>query len=146
LARPKRLRRLAFSPPAHSFHPADEKRCLIQKELIVLTMDEFESLRLADLECHSQEEAAKKMGISRPTFGRIIESARSKVARALVEGCRIEITGGSFKFGRGKRLQCPRCRRRQSRDIGEREHVECRRCCQPLQNSDEPHQGSSHQS
>jgi len=109
-------------------------------------MDEFESLRLADLECNSQEEAAKKMGISRPTFGRIIESARSKVARALVEGCRIEITGGSFKFGRGSHLQCPRCRRRQSRDIGEREHVECGRCCQPLQNSDEPPQSPSHKS
>ena len=143
MARPKRLRRLAFSPPAHSFHPANEERCLVQKELIVLTMDEFESLRLADLECHSQEEAAKKMGISRPTFGRIIESARSKVARALVEGCRIEITGGSFKFGRGKHLQCPRCRRRQSRDLGEREHIDCRRCCQPLQNSDKPHQEKS---
>ena len=138
MARPKLLRRLSFSPPAHSFHPADKKRCLIQKELILLTMDEFEALRLADLECHSQEEAANKMGISRPTFGRIIESARSKVARALVEGCRIEITGGSFKFGRGKRLQCPRCRRLQSRDAGEREHVECRRCCQPLQNSEQP--------
>ena len=145
MARPKRLRRLAFSPPAHSFHPANEERCLVQKELVVVTMDEFESLRLADLECHSQEEAAKKMGISRPTFGRIIESARSKVARALVEGCRIEITGGSFKFASGKHLQCPRCRRRQSRNAGEREHVECRRCCQPLQNSDEPSQISSHQ-
>ena len=40
-------------------------------------------------------------------------------------------------FGRGKHLECPRCRRRQSRDIGEREHVECRRRLQPLQNSDE---------
>ncbi len=143
MARPKRLRRLAFSPPAHSFHPANEKRCLLQQELIVLTMDEFEALRLADLECNSQEDAAKKMGISRSTFGRIIESARSKVARALVEGCRIEITGGSFKFGRGKHLQCPRCRRRQSRDLSEREHVDCRRCCQPLQNSDKPQQEKS---
>ena len=144
MARPKRLRRLAFSPPAHSFHPADGKRCLMQQEIIVLTMDEFESLRLADLECHSQEEAAKKMGISRATFGRIVESARSKVARALVQGHRLEITGGAFMFGKGRHLQCPRCRRQQSRDRGEREHVECRRCCQPLQNSDELDQDSSH--
>ena len=146
MARPKRLRRLAFSPPAHSFHPANEERCLIKQEIIVLTMDEFESLRLADLECNSQEEAAKKMGISRPTFGRIVESGRSKVAKALVYGHGLEITGGSFKFGRGKHLQCPRCRRRQSRDVGEREHIECRRCCQPLQNSDEAPQVQSHQS
>jgi predicted DNA-binding protein (UPF0251 family) len=144
LARPKRLRRLAFAPPAHFFLPAGEEGYPAQKEIVVLSMDEFEALRLADLECLSQEDAAKKMGISRPTFGRIIESARSKVARALVEGCRIEITGGSFKFGRGKHLQCPRCRRRQSRDLDEREHVDCRRCCQPLQNSDKSQQEKSH--
>jgi uncharacterized protein len=146
LARPKQLRILAFSPPAHSFLPAAEEGYSAKEEIVILTMDEFEALRLADLECHSQEEAAKKMGISRQTFGRIIECARSKVARALVEGCKLEITGGSFIFGRGKHLQCPRCRRRQSRDAGEREHVECRRCCQPLQNSDEPPQSPVHKS
>lgn len=145
MARPKQLRRLAFAPPAHSFIPAGEKDHPNQKGIVILTMDEFESLRLADLECHSQEEAAKKMGISRATFGRIVESGRSKIARALVQGCRIEISGGAFMFGRGRHLQCPRCRRRQSRDIGERKSVECKRCCQPLQNSDESHQGSSHQ-
>lgn len=146
MARPKRLRRLAFAPPAHSFLPAGEDNYPTQKEIVILTMDEFEALRLADLECNSQEEAAKKMGISRATFGRIVESGRSKVARVLVHGCRIEIAGGAFMFGRGRHLQCPRCKRRQSRDIGERERVECRRCCQPLQNSDESQQGPSHQS
>ena len=146
MARPKRLRRLVVAPPTHSFLPAAEKDCSIQKETVILTMDEFEALRLADLECYSQEEAAKQMGISRATFGRIVESARSKVARTLVHGCRMEIAGGAFMFGRGRQLQCPRCRRRQSRDIDERKRVECRRCCQPLQNSDELRQGSSHQS
>jgi len=138
LARPKRLRRLSFSPPAHSFLPAGEEGQPAQKQSIILTMDEFEALRLADLECHSQEGASKKMGISRPTFGRIVESGRSKVAKALVYGYRLEISGGAFMFGRGRHLQCPRCRRRQSRDIDERERIDCRRCCQPLQNSDEP--------
>jgi uncharacterized protein len=146
LARPKRLRRLACTPPAHFFHPSGTEGQTASKDAVILTMDEFESLRLADLECHSQVEAAKKMGVSRATFGRIVESGRSKVAKALVYGYRIEISGGAFMFGRGRHLQCPRCRRRQSREIGERERVDCRRCCQPLQNSDEPHQGSSHQS
>jgi predicted DNA-binding protein (UPF0251 family) len=128
------------------FFPSGDDNSAASKDMIVLTMDEFEALRLADLECHSQEEAAKKMGVSRATFGRIVESGRSKVARALVHGCRIEIAGGAFMFGRGRHLQCPRCKRRQSRDIGERDRVECRRCCQPLQNSGEPPQDSSHQS
>lgn len=146
MARPKRLRRLAFAPPAHSFFPAGEEDHPSPKDIVTLTMDEFESLRLADLECNFQQEAAKKMGISRATFGRIVESGRSKVAQALVQGCRIEISGGAFMFGKGKHLQCPRCRCRQSRDNSEREHIECRRCCQPLQNSDEMSKGSSQQS
>ena len=138
MARPKRLRRLAYAPPAHLFLPSGEDARTTPGDMIVLSMDEFESLRLADLQRHSQEEAAKKMGVSRPTFGRIVESGRSKVARALVLGCRIEISGGAFVFGRGRHLQCPRCRRRQARVIGERKRVECRRCSQPLQNSDGP--------
>jgi uncharacterized protein len=118
----------------------------VAKETIVLTMDEFEAIRLADLECHSQELAAKKMGVSRATFGRIIESGRSKIAQALVQGCRIEISGGAFMFGNGKHLQCPRCKHRQARNMKEQEHVECRRCCQPLQNSGEPQQETNNQS
>jgi predicted DNA-binding protein (UPF0251 family) len=146
MARPKRLRRLTFAPPVHSFFPAGRESHPNRKEMVIITMDEFEALRLADLECLSQEEAAKKMSISRATFGRIIESGRSKVARALVQGCCIEISGGAYMFGRGRYLQCPRCRCRQSRDAGERKHVECRRCCQPLQNSDESPREPSSQS
>jgi predicted DNA-binding protein (UPF0251 family) len=146
MARPKRLRRLAFAPPAQVFVPSGDGESATSEDIVILTMDEFEALRLADLECHSQEEASKKMGVSRATFGRIVESGRSKVARALVHGCRIEIAGGAFMFGRGRHLKCPRCKRRQSRDIGERDRVECRRCCQPLQNSDEPRQGPSDRS
>jgi len=146
LSRPKRLRQLSSAPPVILFLPDGKEGRVGQKNAVVLTLDEFEALRLADFECHSQEKAAKKMDISRATFGRIVESGRSKVARALVHGCRIEIAGGAFMFGSGRQLQCPRCKRRQSRDIGERDRVECRRCCQPLQNSGEPHQDLPHRS
>ena len=145
MARPKRLRRLTCAPAVDMFFPSGGGDSVAPEDNIVLTMDELEALRLADLECHSQQEAAAQMGVSRATFGRIVESGRSKVARALVHGSRIEIAGGAFMFGRGRHLQCPRCKRRQSRDVGERDRVECRRCCQPLQSSGEPHQGSSHQ-
>ena len=58
---------------------------------IRLEADELESLRLADYEGLYHEEASKKMGVSRPTFGRILESARKKVASALVKGCALQI-------------------------------------------------------
>ena len=58
------------------------------KELqeVVLNYDEVEAIKLADHEGLYQEDAAKKMGISRQTFGRIIESAHHKVADALIKG------------------------------------------------------------
>jgi len=138
MPRPKRLRRLACLPPALCFSPFLPDGEQGGGTGVVLTMDEFEALRLSDLECRSQVEGASAMGVSRPTFGRIVESGRSKVARALVQGIRIEISGGSFTFGRGRHLQCPRCRCRQARNPGERGRVQCRRCRQTLEDREKP--------
>jgi uncharacterized protein len=60
-------------------------------ETIRLALDEFEALRWADLLGLYQEEAAQKMGVSRATFGRIVETARRKVAQALVQGQALQI-------------------------------------------------------
>jgi predicted DNA-binding protein (UPF0251 family) len=60
-------------------------------EIVELTKDEMEAIRLADLEGLYQEDAANKMEISRPTFGRILSSARAKIADALINGKSIEI-------------------------------------------------------
>lgn len=59
-----------------------------------ITLDEFEALRLADLKGMHQEEAAKLLKVSRPTFSRIIESARKKVADGLVNLKYIKVEGG----------------------------------------------------
>ena len=63
-------------------------------------MDELEALRLADLESLYQEQAAGRMKVSRQTFGRIVESARRKVAEALVEGKALRIDGGAYEVKR----------------------------------------------
>ncbi len=60
-------------------------------ELVVLSLDEVEALRLADLNGQYQEAAAEQMKISRATFARIVESARRKVADALVHGKALQI-------------------------------------------------------
>jgi len=59
-----------------------------------MSLDEFEALRLADLEGLYQEQAALRMNVSRPTFGRIIDSAHRKVAEVLVHGKALRIEGG----------------------------------------------------
>ena len=60
-------------------------------EEVVLTLDELETLRLADHEGAYHEEAASMMGISRATFGRVLEQARRKVAEALLKGKALKI-------------------------------------------------------
>jgi len=66
-------------------------------ECVCLTLDEFEAVRLADLEGLKQVDAAKKLKISRPTFSRIISSAYSKIADGLVNIKAIRIEGGCCK-------------------------------------------------
>jgi predicted DNA-binding protein (UPF0251 family) len=78
-------------------------------EEITLTIDEFEAIRLADLENLYQQQAADKMKISRPTFGRIIESAHKKVAEALVRGKALKIEGGDFEIAETRKFTCHDC-------------------------------------
>jgi predicted DNA-binding protein (UPF0251 family) len=119
-------------------------------EEVILTVDECEAIRLADLESLYQEQAAEKMNVSRQTFGRIIESAHKKVADALVKGKALKIEGGEFEmasmrnfscydcqhswelpYGTGRPGNCPSCRsgniRRAEEDKGH--DVRQGRCC-----------------
>ncbi|MDD5633752.1 MAG: DUF134 domain-containing protein [Candidatus Omnitrophica bacterium] len=61
---------------------------------VSLTLDEFEAVRLADLDGLKQADAARKLKISRPTFSRIVTSARNKIADGLVNIKAIRIEGG----------------------------------------------------
>jgi predicted DNA-binding protein (UPF0251 family) len=63
-------------------------------EQVALTVDELEAIRLADLEGLYQEEAARRMNVSRQTFGRVLDAAHAKVAEALVNGKALSIEGG----------------------------------------------------
>lgn len=69
-----------------------------RKERIVLLFEEYEALRLSDYEGLTQEDAAKKMDVSRPTFTRIYKTTREKIAKAFVENKQIMIEGGHVDF------------------------------------------------
>ena len=85
-------------------------------EEVVLGLDETEALRLADLEGLSHEQVGERMEVSRPTVGRILESARRKVAEALVHGKALRISGGVTQY---PLVEAPakrgRCRERNGR-------------------------------
>ena len=67
-------------------------------EEVILTVDEFEAIRLKDLDGLDQSDAAKRMNISQPTFFRLLNSARKKIADAIVNGKAIRIEGGKYKL------------------------------------------------
>ena len=127
MARPKQLRRVGFLSGSAYFKPRGIPLSALEE--IILTVDEFEAIRLADLDRLYQQQAAKQMNVSRQTFGRIIESARRKVAEAQVKGKALRIEGGEFEtpemrkfrcddceylweypYGRGGPLRCPSCK------------------------------------
>lgn len=96
MPRPLKPRWINFDPHSYSFMP--QRMLPPAVDRVLLTIDELEALRLADLNGLSQEEAAKTMNISRATFGRIATQARRKVADALVHGKGICIEGGIVRF------------------------------------------------
>ncbi|MDO9534794.1 MAG: DUF134 domain-containing protein [Bacillota bacterium] len=134
MPRPPIFRKVAFLPNFTYFKPAGVPLKNLEEEC--LGFEELEAIRLKDLEGLEQEACAEKMGISRPTFHRIITLARNKLARALVEGKAIRIEGGNYTLimdellcsncgylekieddssdslkvcPRSKQLKCPRC-------------------------------------
>ena len=92
MPRPFCPRRVGFVPGVTYFKPAGVPMCELNE--VVVTLDELEALRLADLEGRYQEQAAEQMKISRPTFARVVESARKKVADALINGKALRMEGG----------------------------------------------------
>ena len=108
MARPTHCRRVGSMPQSDYFKPRGVPLSALEE--VVLTVDEFEAIRLADLEGLYQEQAAEKMKVSRPTFGRIIESAHKKVAEALVQGKALKIEGGDFEMASMRKFRCGECR------------------------------------
>jgi len=80
-------------------------------EAVLLTLDEYEAIRLADLEGLYQEQAAARMSVSRQTFGRIVEEAHRKLADVIVNGKALRIEGGPVSLTGKALFRCPRCRR-----------------------------------
>jgi uncharacterized protein len=95
MVRPTKCRMVAALPNATYYKPAGIPLRLLSE--VQLSVDEVEALRLKDVEGLEQADGASRMAISRPTFQRILTSARQKVADALLNGKAIRIEGGNFR-------------------------------------------------
>ena len=99
----------------------------LQVREILISIDEFEALRLADFEGLSQRDASTAMEISQPTFNRVLSSARNKVASGLVQGYVLRIEGGRYRLADGTGiLECIDCG--ESVDMSGDDKSSCQAC------------------
>ena len=115
MARPTRCRRICVEPAYDSFRPEG----IPTGERIHMTVDEYEAIRLIDLEKRTHEQCAEQMGISRTTVTEIYETARYKLADCVVNGKTLHISGGNYRLCDGMDVFCcgKRCRRPEFSDM-----------------------------
>jgi predicted DNA-binding protein (UPF0251 family) len=105
VSRPQKRRRVEFLPNANYYKPVGIP--LRDLKEVSMSIEEAEAIRLKDLEGLEQGQGAEKMNISRPTFQRVLVSARQKIANALLNGKAIRIEGGNFQMTQ-RRFHCHR--------------------------------------
>lgn len=103
MGRRQLCRRVSMMPTVTYFKPAGSP--MHKLEEVRLLVEEAEAIRLKDLEGSEQEECAQKMNISRSTFSRLLDTARQKIADALLNGKAIRIEGGNFEMA-VRRFRC----------------------------------------
>lgn len=118
MPRPKKCRRICCMPLVNAFEPVGVQHT---EERVILNVEEYEIIRLIDLEGLSQDESAERMGVARSTVQRIYDEARRKLADFIVNGKTIHIEGGDYRLCEGnpsKPCGCRQCHR-------QRDHHAC---------------------
>lgn len=106
MGRRRRCRWVGYTPASVFYKPRGIPRGYLEQ--VILTLDEFEAIRLSDLIGLHHEEAAKRMRVSRQTFGRILNTAHRKVAECFVYGKALRIDGGNYTIMK-RGLECSDC-------------------------------------
>jgi len=111
MPRPRKWRKVCCLPESNLYGPLNGKN--IGSKVIAMTVEEYETIRLIDLEGLTQEECAERMNVARATVQKIYNGARIKIAESLVNGDLIKIEGGDYKLYDENEPQygCRRCRR-----------------------------------
>ena len=119
MPRPRKCRRVCSLPSISGVMPVGEGKT---GEDLVMSVDEYETIRILDWEGRTQEECAAQMNIARTTVTGIYLSARKKLADMLVNGKGLVIEGGDFALcehrtpGCGPGRACPCCKKRKSEE------------------------------
>lgn len=103
MPRRKKCRKVCQMPATQEFRPVGDLPC---KSAVILSVDEYEAIRLIDKQGFSQEECASYMQVARTTVQMIYNEARKKLADALVDGLSLRIEGGDYRLCDGKEAYC----------------------------------------
>ena len=111
MSRPRKCRKVCCLPDSNLFGPLGAK--VTMNEAITMTVEEYETIRLIDLDNLTQEECSQRMAVARTTVQKIYGDARKKIAESLVNGSRLKIEGGDYKLCDADEpfCGCSRCHR-----------------------------------
>ena len=127
MVRPQKERKVAFNPEISYFKPRGIP--MFDLDEVCLTVDQREAIRLSDLLGMSHEDAGRRMGVSRATFGRIIQRARQTVADALINGKAINVEGGNYQLvDRVRIFYCQNCEHEWHEPMGTGRPEHCPTC------------------
>ncbi len=129
MARPVKCRKVCCMPARKQFGPLEGGT---ESHSVAMTLEEYETIRLIDYEGFTQERCAEQMKVARTTVQSIYSEAREKLARALVEGRILCITGGNYELCEGAEdfCECGGCqkhrrrRQRMRQAMNEKEGIE----------------------
>lgn len=127
MARPVKRRNVCLLPKNNKFGPMNKE--ISKNDIIIMSVEEYETIRLIDMERLTQEESAQSMGVARSTVQRIYDEARKKLADALINGKTLKIRGGDYRLCDRKdgerncgKIGC--CRRNKNRKQGKEVNVD----------------------
>ena len=111
MPRPRKWKRVCSLPESNLFGPLTQD--VHQREQVIMSVEEYEVIRLIDQEGLTQDEAALRMDVARGTVQRLYSDARAKLAESLVNGSLLKIEGGDYRLypDQESRRGCGQCRR-----------------------------------
>ena len=111
MPRPKKWKMVCCLPENNLYGPLNKPS--VDREFTAMTVEEYETIRLIDLDGLTQEECAERMNVARATIQKIYNDARGKLANSLVNGSSLKIEGGDYKlYDESEQIYgCGRCRR-----------------------------------
>lgn len=116
MPRPRKCRKVCHLPDTAEFVPV---RGNGRENMVIMTVDEYETIRLIDRQGFSQEECGQYMHIARTTVQQIYNTARKKIAEAIVDGKTLKIEGGDYRLCDGKEqfCGCGGCKKHRCQDM-----------------------------